>query len=142
MGVIHGEWAFATDSAPLPDDIVKALGSRSGLAINCTYGDDGSLGRVEIPQIRESLFEWNRQSDCISVRSFIPAHPYLWTQLNAVMTEAGGAITDTPYAWHPEPGNDMLDRHWSALSKRQRFILGLPTFGAWRPLDFLAEREG
>ena len=142
MGVIHGEWTFDPSAAPSPESVVKALRDRSGLAISCAYGDDGSLGRVEIPQIRESLFGWTHAPGRLSVRSFIPAHPYLWTQLNAVMTEMGGRISETPYAWKPEPGDSLLDRPWQELSSRQRFVLGMPTIGAWRPFDFLAQRQG
>lgn len=142
MGVIHGEWTFDTLDAPSPENVVEALRDRSGLEISCTYGDDGSLGRVDMPQIRESLFGWTHAPDRLSVRSFIPAHPYLWTQLQAVMTELGGRISETTYAWRPETHDSRLDRPWLELSRRQRFVLAMPTIGAWRPFDFLAQRQG
>ena len=142
MGVIHGEWVFDASGAPSPESVVDALRGRSGLAISCTYGDDGSMGRVDMPQIRESLFGWTHDSDRLSVRSFIPAHPYLWTQLHAVMAELGGRVSETPYAWRPDADDGKLDRPWLELSRRQRFVLGMPTIGAWRPFDFLAQRQG
>ncbi len=141
MGVIYGEWVFPNGDAPSPDAVVDALGEQTGLVIERRREDDGSLARADLPMIKESLFGWDRQSDRISVHSFIPAHPYLWAQLNTVMTDLGGRISDAPHAWRPESPGDSLNRRWSELSKRQRFILRLPTIGAWRPLDFLAERD-
>lgn len=127
---------------PTPDAVADALAARTGLTVERSHDTDGNLESVKLPLIRESLFDWQIEADRIQVRSFIPAHPYLWARLNAVMTEAGGRIGDVPYAWHPDSDIVLLDRRWSELSRRQRFILRLPTIGAWRPLDFLAEREG
>ena len=54
----------------------------------------------------------------------------------------GGRIGDTASPWRSELDKCTLDRPWSSLIKRQRFFLRLPTIGRWRPLDFLAAREG
>ena len=141
MGVIHGEWVFPNGEVPSPDAVADALADRTGLVIERMRDDDGSLARVDLPMIKESLFGWDRRSDRLSLHSFIPAHPYLWSQLNSVMTALGGRISDAPHAWRPESRGDGFNRRWSELSKRQQFILRLPTIGAWRPLDFMAERD-
>lgn len=140
MGVVHGEWVFPHE-APAPDAVVEGLRLRTGLAITCTSDADGQLEHADIPVIRESLFDWEHGDGRVAVHSFGPAHPYLWAQLDAVMTDLGGQIGPSGNAWRPDSGNAALAQPWSALSKRQRFVLGLPTIGSWRPLDFLATRR-
>lgn len=142
MGVIFGEWRFPQGDAPSPNAIADALSARTGLAVDRSRDADGNLEAVDLPLFKESLFDWQVEADRIQVHSFIPAHPYLWAQLNNVMADFGGEISDAPHAWRPGSASDVLNRHWSELSKRQRFILRLPTIGSWRPLDFLAERDG
>ena len=141
MGIIYGEWCFPTDETPALDAVIDALRRRSGLAVNCTYDDDGTLLCADLPLIRESLILWNRESGRITLHSFIPAHPFLWVQVNAAMTELGGHIGEQAHAWRPETDNPVLERHWSELTWRQRFLLRIPTVGAWRPLDSLLDRE-
>lgn len=141
MGVIVGEWVFPDRSAPGLDEIADALRARTGLTVDCTHNSDGQLDYLDMPLIKESLFEWQRQEDRIQVHSFVPAHPYLWLQLDAVMHGFGGRISDSTIAWRPETPTPALDRPWSELTRRQRFILRLPSVFAARPLDFLAQRE-
>lgn len=142
MGVILGEWVFPDRGAPALEAVIDGLKARTGLEIDCVHGDDGVLARTEIPLIKERLFGWDPQPDRISVHSFIPAHPYLWAQLNTVMTDLGGRIGDSPAAWRPDTSSPAFTRPWAELSGRQRLVLRLPTIGAWRPLDFLAEHDG
>ena len=142
MGSIRGEWVFPDGAVPTLDDIVEALGVRMGLAVKATHDDDGTLVRADVPVINEFLFGWDRKPDRILVHSLLPGHPYVWAQLNAVMEDSGGRISDTVSAWRPELDTSALERPWSELSGRQRLVLRLPTIGAWRPLDFLAQRGG
>lgn len=142
MGCIRGEWIFPADDAPPLDAIIESLGDRTGLAIDVTRDDDGLLSMANVPVIKEILFDWDRQPNRIRVHSLLPGHPYIWAQLNNVMTGFGGQISDDRIAWRPASSMRAFDRPWTELSKRQRFVLRLPTIGASRPLDFLAEREG
>jgi len=142
MGVVVGEWVFPDGEAPGLDAVADALQARTGLAVDRTHHADGQLEHVDFPVIRESLFDWQRQPDRVEVRGFIPPHPYLWTQLHAVMTGFGGRIGDSAIAWRPTSPAPAFERPWGELTRRQRFILRLPGIGASRPLDFLAERDG
>ena len=141
MGVIFGEWLFPEGNAPTPDAVADALAVRTGLAVDRSRDADGSLEVVDFPIIKESLFDWQIDSDRVQVRSFIPAHPYLWGQLHAVMGSFGGQASDNPVAWRPDSPALALDRPWPELTRKQRFILRLPSILAWRPLDFLAQRD-
>ena len=138
MGVVVGEWTFSTGTTPTPEDVVMQLRERTGLSIDCIQDATGKLESIEIALIKESLFDWDAQPDRLSVRSFVPPHPYLWTHLNIVMIEMGGKLSNAKYVWQPKPQFETLNRRWSELSKFQRFILSLPTINSWRPLDRLA----
>ena len=141
MGVIYGEWRFPVDEAPSLDTLIETLRRRSGLRVNCTYDDDGTLLQADLPLIRESLILLYREPSQITLHSFIPAHPYLWAQVHAAMTELGGQIDEKAQAWRPRTDNPVLERHWSELTWQQRFLLRIPTVGAWRPFDSLLDRE-
>jgi hypothetical protein len=141
LGVIVGEWLFPDGTAPSPDAVVEKLRERTGLAIRCGHAADGRLDYAEFALINESLFDWSSEDNRVAVRSFVPAHPYLWMHLNAAMIELGGRLSENPIVWRPESRYDGLNRRWSELSKRQRFFLSLPTLGTWRPLDFLAAQR-
>ena len=122
--------------------MVEKLRARTGLTIDCTHDDAGRLESADIAVIKESLFDWEPHANRIAVRGFIPPHPYLWPHLNTAMTDLGGRLSDAGNAWRPEPDSERLNRRWSELSVRQRFVLSLPTIGSWRPLDFLPQRSG
>lgn len=134
MGFPHGQ-------VPSPDSVIEALSARTGLAIKGTHDDDGILVRADVPVINEILFAWDFQPDRIRVFSLLPGHPYVWTQLNAVMEDAGGQLSDNVSPWRPDAEKLDLGRPWAELTGRQRFILRIPTIGLWRPLDFLAEPD-
>jgi hypothetical protein len=138
VGVNAGEWIFPEGAAPSPDAVVEKLRERTGLEIYCGHDAEGRLDYADVAVIRESLFDWSSENGRLAVRSFVPAHPYLWTHLNAVMTEYGGRLSEDPIIWRPQPEFEALNRRWSELSKRQRFVLSVPTVGSWRLLDFLA----
>lgn len=139
--MLTGTWFFPDRQIPDLDAVIAALSARMGLAVECIHDDDGALLRADVPMIKEILFFWDPQPDRIEVHSPVPGHPFLWVHLNAVMEDFGGRISDTASPWRSELDKSALDRPWAELSKRQRFILRLPTIGRWRPLDRLATRE-
>lgn len=139
--MLSSTWFFSGGPIPDLDAVMDALSSRMGLAVERIHGDDGALLRADVPMIRELLMFWDPQPDRIEVHCPMPGHPYLWVHLNAVMEEFGGRIGGTVSPWRSELDKSALDRPWSALTKRQRFILRLPTIGRWRPFDSLAVRE-
>lgn len=136
MGAIRGEWLFPDSAAPSMEEVAQALQKRTGLEVLCCNDADGVL--FELPLLRESLFDWEHHADRIVLHSFIPAHPYLWPQLDKVMRSFGARTTKDPIAWKPDQPNPNLDKAWSELSTRQRMVLRLRPIGAWRPLDWLA----
>ena len=141
MGAIRAEWVFPEAQAPELDAVVEALSKEMGLQVKATHDDNGALIRTDIPVINEVLFAWERQENRIRLFSPLPGHPYVWARLNAVMEDSGGRIIDGLSPWRPELNKRALDRPWSELTKRQRFLLRLPAIAAWRPFDFLAVRE-
>lgn len=142
MGVVYGEWVFPAGAVPAPEAVVERLGARMGLPIESSHDDAGRLISADVAVLGESLFDWEVWDERIAVCSFIPAHPYLWAQLGAAMSDLGGRVSEAGNAWRSEPDNEIFRRPWGELSRRQRLILRLPTIGTWRPLDFLARRMG
>lgn len=137
MGVIRGEWLFAKSTPPSIDAIVTRLQKQTGLLIECNR----HTLSVAIPLLKESLFDWEYHPDRLVVHGFIPAHPYLWTQLNNVIINLGATASSDPIAWKPLPDSALLSRPWSSLSPTQRFIFRLPALGPWRPFDFLTRQD-
>jgi hypothetical protein len=163
MGVIVGTWHFDKARGDLPDgalSAIAAMGRRlqtaTGLRVELQPG-----GRtLRIPTLREELFSWGFYDRGVSVEdltaqeleelfdwaagdhaatvhSFIPAHPYLWENLDAVMTAAGGRRANLAVGWQPNPAHARLRTRWDNLSPRDRFLLAMPSLWAARPLDRL-----
>lgn len=141
-GMLTGAWYFPDRQIPDLDAVIEALSTRMELAVKCIHDDGGALLRADVPMIREILLFWDPRPDRIEVHCPVPGHLFLWVQLNAVMEDFGGRIGETVSPWRSELDKGGLDRPWTELTKRQRFILRLPTIGRWRPLDFLALRDG
>lgn len=118
------------------EDVAEAFRMRTGLKVLCRTDADADL--FELPLLKESLFGWEHYADRIVLHSFVPAHPYLWTQLDKVMRSFGASTTTDPTAWKADPPSPGLDKAWSELSATQRLILRLRPIGPWRPLDWLA----
>ena len=123
----------------MPETVVEALRRRSGLVVDCTEDEDGTPVRMDFPQIKELLIFLDPEDDGLSLLGPVATHPYLWVQMSEVMTELGGEASLGPR--HLKVASPVLERHWSELTTWQRFLLRLPTVGAWRPFDFLLERE-
>jgi hypothetical protein len=71
------------------------------------------------------------------VYGFIPTHPYLWENLDAVMTALGGRRDTDVCVWQPDPAHARLRVRWDTLSPRDRFVLARRPVMAWRPFDRL-----
>jgi hypothetical protein len=72
------------------------------------------------------------------VYGYVPAHPYVWENLDAVMTSFGGERDDDAgHKWQPNPAHARLRTKWSALPPRDRFILAMPSIIGARPFDGL-----
>jgi hypothetical protein len=143
MGLIYGEWIFAAGTVPAPAAVASALAEATGLEVRLLPSDaapDEAIS-VELPQLGEKLVKWRREGDRLAVHGFVPAHPYLWENLDTVMVGLGGACGPAEHGWRPQPDHAGLRRPWAGLTPAQRVLMQLPTLGAWRPLDSLAARR-
>jgi hypothetical protein len=141
VGLIRGEWLFTTSTPPGLKEIAEAFAARTGLEVRCD--DDTDPGWLDIPLLNESLFDLEyHPPDRVVLHSFIPAHPYLWTQLDKVMIGLGATASSDPCAWTPDALSDSLDRPWATLTRKQRFALRRRAIGGWRPFDFLLRNGG
>ena len=140
MGARTWRWQFREGGVPSAETVVEALRRRSGLVVDCTEDDDGTPVRMDFPEIKELLIFLDPEDDGLSLLGPIATHPYLWVQMNKVMAGLGGEASGS--GWQSKVASPVLERHWSELTRWQRFLLRLPTIGASRPLDFLLEREG
>jgi hypothetical protein len=130
---VRGKWAFPEGSAPpSAATVATALAKVTGLRVSI---DDA---RIHVAIIEESLFDIECEVNSLELSSFIPAHPYLWENLDRVLSELGGQIQPDEIYWRPQPQLHHLRRSWHDLTRRQRFLLRLPTLGAWRGLDRFA----
>jgi hypothetical protein len=166
VGVVVGIWYFGEAPRDLPGDELSAIatiGRRLEAATGLRVDQD-----LCIPAIREALFgwafydrgvpvkewrmtveeweesmgfDWGADDHAVEVLSFIPAHPYLWENLDAVMTAAGGRNSPAHgFAWRPNPAHARLRTRWENLSRRDRFLLAMPTSLVGRPFDRLLLR--
>ena len=138
MGVIAGSWSFGdarTFGRGAPDlpTIGRDLEAATGLEVEVSH-------KLRIPRLREQLFDWAFDGATVHVHSFIPAHPYVWENLDRVMQAAGGDRQMDGHLWQPTPGHARLRRPFRGLSATDRAILGLPTILGLRPLDGLLDR--
>ena len=142
MGIIIGTW-FIPPSYRKKDDLnaisVVAMRLRTATGLGIYQAPNGSL---VLSRIRESLFDWQIEQDSITVHGFAPAHPYLWENLDGVMTLLGNTRDTTVYKWRPNPAYERLRTRWTALPKHDRLILSLPSILGRRTLDsFLKYRN-
>jgi hypothetical protein len=137
MGLIYGEWRFPGATPPAPAAIARALGEATGLDVRLeTQGADAAVVIV-VPLLGQRLFKWRIDGDLLAVHGFVPAHPYLWENLDAVLRGLGGVPGPEEHAWRPDARHAGLRRPWQALGAAPRLLLRLPTIGAWRPQDGL-----
>jgi hypothetical protein len=129
MGVIVATWSFA-DCAPDLAKVWRGLTTVTGLTI-----EQDSADSLRIPELRESLFDWVFTGPNVTVHGFVPAHPYVWENLDAVMTAAGGKLVHADHLWRPNAAHARLRKPWRELSGRDRALLRLPSLAGWRPFD-------
>ena len=135
MGLVVGEWVFPTGGTP--DVATVAAGLRAGTGLAVTVEGAGASATLSIPRVGERLFDWSIEHGRLVVHAFGPPHPYVWENLDAVLSAGGGRVGDTATTWRPDPANAALRRPWASLTRRQRTLLQIPTIGAFRPLDHL-----
>jgi hypothetical protein len=131
MGLTFGCWRL-TGSGPLELAVIeRGLRLATGLSVE----PPGRGAGLRFPLLRQDLFDWGLDDAGVSVFGFAPPHPYVWENLDAVITALGGQPTDDATAWRPSPGHAGLRTRWSALSRRDRWLLALPSILGARPLD-------
>ena len=138
MGVVRGRWAFGGHLAPPSSvTIARELARATGLAVVNRDAAEERDERIEVGTIDESLFDLERDNAAASLAlsSFIPAHPFLWENLDRVLSDLGGRVEAGAGLWYPSPEFERLRRPWSALTRRQRLLLRIPTIGASRWWD-------
>jgi hypothetical protein len=150
VGVISGTWHFGEAQCALPGDALSAtaaIGRRLQAATGLRVELHTVIGwRVEqryedhtlrIPTLREELFDWVFNDGTVTVHGFIPEHPYLWENLDAVMAATGGRLDAAVHGWRPNPAHARLRTLWDNLSLRDRFLLAMPSLMGTRPFDRL-----
>lgn len=150
MGVISGTWHFSETQGALAGDALSAIAS-IGRRLQAATGLRVDLQTVmgwhveprhedhilRIPTLREELFDWAFNDRTVTVYGFMPEHPYLWENLDAIMTAAGGRRDSAVYGWKPNPAHARLRTRWDTLSPRDRFLLTMPSLLGARPFDRL-----
>ncbi len=136
MSLVVGSWFMRQPESIRPAMVAERLRAATGLEIEARSTED----TLRIPALREELFDWTTAGDAVTVHGFMPAHPYLWENLDAVMGAAGGQRSTAGHVWRPNPAHARLRVHWSTLSPRDRFILSTRSIFGARPLDRLLVR--
>jgi hypothetical protein len=148
VGVIVGTWYFSETQGDLPGDkssAIATIGHRlqavTGLQVERPCGTNTlhipTLGRLTFLTAGEELFDWVFNDRAVTAHSFIPAHPYLWENLDAVMTAAGGRRNTDACVWQSNPAHARLRTRRDTLSPRDRFLLAMPSLLGARAFDRL-----
>jgi len=138
VGVVRGRWIFAGRSEPPSSaTIATELAKATGLVVVNHDARQERDERIDVATINESLFDMERDTAVatLTISSFIPVHPYLWENLDRVLSELGGCVESGATLWRPSPRFKNLRRPWDALTSRQRFLLRVPTIGGSRWSD-------
>lgn len=133
MGLIVGSW-FVRQPEPIwPAAVAERLRAVTGLEVEAQPAE----GTLRFPALREELFDWTLADGAVTVHGFMPAHPYLWENLDAIMSEANCQRSTASHVWRPNPAHARLRVPWSSLSSKDRFILSTRSIFGARPLDHL-----
>jgi hypothetical protein len=93
MGLVVGRWQFENrDGVPSTEALATALAAATKLQVTHQL-EDTQHERIDIPLLGESLFDIERAEGEMTLYSYVPAHPYLWENLDRVLVELGGAAT-------------------------------------------------
>jgi hypothetical protein len=140
MALVVGEWHFPAGTVPLNLlQLAAALRQATGLGVR-VEGTGGSAV-LQIPKLREQLFDWDAEPGRLQIHGFAPAHPFLWEHLDAVLAAFGGTVGGGLTIWHPDLRHRGLRRPWSALSGQDRMLLRIPTILLARPFDRFLSRQ-
>jgi hypothetical protein len=135
LGLVIGKWCFEP-GFPMPK--VKAmaytLSMLMGIDVLCIDPGDKTQ-YIDIPMIGQSLCDVEYSESDITIYTHIPAHPYLWENLDCAMSELGGRLVAGETYWQPQQRFHHLRRPWSQLSILQQLLLKIPAIGASRVLD-------
>jgi hypothetical protein len=103
VAIIVGTWHFGGTQSDLPGDesptaAAAAVRLHAATGLRVEQREDGTLripklGRLTFLAAGEELFDWAFNDHTATVHSGIPAHPYLWENLDAVMRTAGAIPT-------------------------------------------------
>jgi hypothetical protein len=138
--MVVGNWDFQHRTPPDFGAIASGLREATGLEVRFTQGG----ARLELLPLHVGIYEPYIQECLSSIRGFEPPHPYLWENLDRVLTGFGGVCqTDDPIYWQPKPEDATLRTRWENLPGWDRRLLSLPPFGiSMRWLDrFLSGRR-
>jgi hypothetical protein len=145
VGIVVGTWHFGETQSDLRGDESAAVTAIAGrlqavTGLRVKQHEDGTLrvptlGRLTFLTPGEELFGWTFNDRTVTVYSRIPAHPYLWENLDAVMTAAGARRDTDVCVWQPNPAHARLRTRWDTLSPRDRFLLAMPSLWGVRPFD-------
>jgi hypothetical protein len=145
VGIVVGTWHFGETQSDLRGDASSAVTAIAGrlqavTGLRVEQHEDGTLrvptlGRLTFLTPGEELFGWTFIDRTVTVYSGIPAHPYLWENLDAVMAAAGASRGTDVRVWRPNPAHARLRTRWDTLSPRDRFLLAMPSLWGARPFD-------
>jgi len=136
MGLVVGRWQFENrEQVPSTEALATALAAATRLHVTFQLEHDARHDRIEIPLLGESLFDIESAEGEMTFYSHIPAHPYLWENLDRVLVALGGQRRSDATCWRPDDRFRQVRRPWDELSAPQRWLLRFPTVGASRLLD-------
>lgn len=136
MGLVVGKWQFESRAqVPSTEAIATALAEATKLQVTHQLEDGAHHERIEIPILGESLFDIERAEGEMTFYSHVPAHPYLWENLDRVLVALGGERRSDATCWRPDDRFRQVRRPWDELSAAQKWLLRFPTIGASRLLD-------
>jgi hypothetical protein len=71
----------------------------------------------------------------ITIYGYMPAHPYLWENLDCVLSNVGGKCVRGEIYWQPQVQFHHLRKPWPTLTPLQKFFLKMPPLGVSRIFD-------
>lgn len=136
MGLVVGKWRFeSSDRIPSTEALATALANATRLQVTHQVDDGEQHTRIDIPILGEALFDIERAGAEVTFYSHIPAHPYLWENLDRVLVALGGQRLSDETCWHPDERFRHVRKPWDELGAAQKWLLRFPTIGASRLLD-------